>query len=193
MYLWAWHTIHKKSDLYFFFSRMKRRFFCFVHPIFSSFGILVTFVAWFSFHFFPSCPSYLAKCKQRLRNIFVTWSPKVTKNKKRKMRWTKHIWVYQFFEISVLDMQNGKFKIKCSFSQKYLRNWKSCTEWLEILNTYLKLVVKFRYSEKVTIILKNSPALFYLLRKVWTYSNFVAFSKYLTCKGNIFWPKKIIW
>ena len=44
---------------------------CFVHPIFSSFGILVTLVAWFSFLFFPSCPSCLAKCKQRLCNIFV--------------------------------------------------------------------------------------------------------------------------
>ena len=35
------------------------------------FGILVTLVAWFSFSFFLSCPSCLAKCRQRLRNIFV--------------------------------------------------------------------------------------------------------------------------
>ena len=41
--------------------------------------------------FFPSCPSCLAKCKHRLRNIFVTSSPKVTKNKKRKMGWMKHL------------------------------------------------------------------------------------------------------
>ena len=52
------------------------------------FGILITLVAWFSFRFFPSC---LAKCKQRLCNIFVTLSPKVTKNQKWKMRWTKHL------------------------------------------------------------------------------------------------------
>ena len=47
---------------------------CFVHPIFSSFGF------WYFGHFscmiffpffFSSCPSCLAKCKQRLRNIFV--------------------------------------------------------------------------------------------------------------------------
>ena len=55
------------------------------------FGILVTLVAWFSFHFFPSCPSYLAKCKQRLRNIFVTSLPKVTINQKQK--WDeRNIW-----------------------------------------------------------------------------------------------------
>ena len=35
------------------------------------FGILVTLVAWCSFCFFLSCPSCLAKCKQRLRDIFV--------------------------------------------------------------------------------------------------------------------------
>ena len=38
---------------------------CFHHLVF---GILVTLVTWFSFHFFPSCPSYLAKCEQRLCN-----------------------------------------------------------------------------------------------------------------------------
>ena len=54
------------------------------------FGILVTLVAWFSFQFFPSCPPCLAKCKQRL-HIFVTSSPKVTKNQKRKIGWTKHL------------------------------------------------------------------------------------------------------
>ena len=52
------------------------------------FGILVTLVVWFLF--FPSCPSCLAKCKQRLSNIFVTLLPKVTKNQKRKMGWTKY-------------------------------------------------------------------------------------------------------
>ena len=45
-------------------------FFCFVHPIFLSFGF------WYFGHFscvifFPSCPSCLAKCKQRLCNIFI--------------------------------------------------------------------------------------------------------------------------
>ena len=70
-----------------------------------------------------------------------------------------------FWDFS-LDMQNGKFKIKCSFSQKFLRNWKSCTEWLEMLDTYLKLVVKFRYSEKVTIIRKNLPLCFTLRKSV---------------------------
>ena len=43
------------------------------------FSILVTLIAWISFHFFPSCPSCLAKCQQRLCNIS---SAKVTKNKK---------------------------------------------------------------------------------------------------------------
>ena len=42
------------------------------------FGILVTLVAWFSFHF-------LAKCKQGLCNIFVAKS-----DQKRKKGWTKH-------------------------------------------------------------------------------------------------------
>ena len=68
-------------------------FLCFVHPIFLSFGF------WYFGHFscviffqafFPSCPSCLAKCKQRSRNIFVTLLPKVNKNQKRKVRWTKH-------------------------------------------------------------------------------------------------------
>ena len=40
--------------------------------------------------FFPSCTSWLAKCKQILCNIFITSLPKVTKNKKQKMGWTKH-------------------------------------------------------------------------------------------------------
>ena len=46
------------------------------------FGILVTLVAWLSFRFFPSCPSCLAKCKQRFYVIFLL--PKVTKNKNEK-------------------------------------------------------------------------------------------------------------
>ena len=47
---------------------------CFVPPIFSPFvfGILVTLVGWFSFHFFLSSPFCLAKCEQRIGNIFVT-------------------------------------------------------------------------------------------------------------------------
>ena len=35
------------------------------------FGILVSLVACFSFRFFLSCPSCLAKCKQRLCSIFI--------------------------------------------------------------------------------------------------------------------------
>ena len=42
-----------------------------VHPIFSSFDFWYFGHFRFSFLFFPSCPSCLAKCKQRLRNIFV--------------------------------------------------------------------------------------------------------------------------
>ena len=71
---------------------LNRYDYCFVHPIFSSIGF------WYFGHFscviffpvfFPSCPSCLAKCKQRFGNIFVTSSPKVTKNQKPKMGWTK--------------------------------------------------------------------------------------------------------
>ena len=56
------------------------------------FGILVTLVAWFSFHFFifSFCPSCLAKSKQRLHNIFICSLPKVTRNQIWKMGWTKH-------------------------------------------------------------------------------------------------------
>ena len=60
---------------------------CFVHPIFSFYGF------WYFGHFngmiffllFPSFPSCLAKCKQRLHDIFITSSPKVTKNQRQKM------------------------------------------------------------------------------------------------------------
>ena len=55
------------------------------------FGILVTLAAWFSFCFFPSCPSYLAKRKQRLRNIFIV---KSDQKPKRKMGWTKQKTIY---------------------------------------------------------------------------------------------------
>ena len=67
-----------------------RRDFCFVHLIFSSFGF------WYFGHFscvifFPlQTPSCLAKCKQRLCNIFVTLLPKVTKNQiwdERNINW----------------------------------------------------------------------------------------------------------
>ena len=68
LFLSQWHLILRK---------LRQKLvpnFCFVHPIFSSFGF------WYFGHcscsiffpFFPSCPSCLAKCKQRLRNIFVT-------------------------------------------------------------------------------------------------------------------------
>ena len=44
--------------------------------------------------FFLSCPSCLAKCKQRLRNIFVFSQlvAKVTENQKRKIGWTM-VWI----------------------------------------------------------------------------------------------------
>ena len=46
---------------------------CFVHSIFLSFGFWYFghFSCVIFFPFFQSCPSCLAKCKQRLRNIFV--------------------------------------------------------------------------------------------------------------------------
>ena len=47
--------------------------YCFVHPIFSSFGFWYFghFSCLIFFSFFPSCPSCLAKCKKRIRKIFV--------------------------------------------------------------------------------------------------------------------------
>ena len=68
---------------------------CFVHPIFlfSGFWYFGHFSCVIFFPLFPSCPSCLTKCKQRLCifsfSIFVTSYPKVTKNQKRKMRWKK--------------------------------------------------------------------------------------------------------
>ena len=58
-----------------------------VHPIFLSFGFLYFghFSCVILFPFFLSCPSCLAKCKQILRNIFITLSPKVTKNGMNKI------------------------------------------------------------------------------------------------------------
>ena len=60
--------------------------FCFAHPIFLSVGFWYFghFSSVILFPFFPSCPSCLVKCKQRLYNIFVTSSPKVTKNQNTK-------------------------------------------------------------------------------------------------------------
>jgi len=52
-----------------FLSLLMLHHFCFIHPILSTFGILVTLVAYFLFGFCPSCPSCLANCKQRLHNI----------------------------------------------------------------------------------------------------------------------------
>ena len=70
----------------------------FMRFIWRKFLIFLSFCFWYFAHFscmiffpfFPFCPSYLDKCKQRLRDIFITWLPKVTKNEKWKMRWTKH-------------------------------------------------------------------------------------------------------
>ena len=46
--------------------------FCFAHPIFLSVGFWYFghFSSVILFPFFPSCPSCLVKCKQRLRNIY---------------------------------------------------------------------------------------------------------------------------
>ena len=49
-------------------THISNSFFCFVHLF--VFCLLVTLVVWFSFPFFLSCPSYLAKSKQKLCNIF---------------------------------------------------------------------------------------------------------------------------
>ena len=61
--------------------------YCFIHPIFSSFGFWYFghFSCVIFFPFFLSCPSCLAKCKHRLCNIFITSLPKVSINEKRKM------------------------------------------------------------------------------------------------------------
>ena len=50
---------------------MRKKVFLILYFRLLVFGILVILVAWFSFYFFPSCPSCLAKCKQRLCNIFL--------------------------------------------------------------------------------------------------------------------------
>ena len=57
-----------------FDSRLFRSSYIFVFWYFGHFSCVIFFP-----FFFPSCPSCLAKCKQRLHNIFVT------KNQKRKM------------------------------------------------------------------------------------------------------------
>ena len=55
------------------------------------FDILVTLAAWFFFRFFLSCPSCLAKWKQRLRNIsvFCNFVAKSDQKPKQKMGWMK--------------------------------------------------------------------------------------------------------
>ena len=59
------------------------------------FGILVTLVAWFSFFFFPSCPSCLAKCKQMFSYFhnFVGKSDQKPKAKNGTNK-TKLLWVH---------------------------------------------------------------------------------------------------
>ena len=83
--------------------RLEASFLGFITP-FIVIGSLKSFISQF---FFPSCPFCLAKCKQRIRNNFVTLLPKVTKNQKRKMGWTKTItyWQNQYFS----DLQVGSF------------------------------------------------------------------------------------
>ena len=103
IFLWTW--VFNRYFLFFFthvsiFEQAGLAVKCFVHPIFSFFGF------WYFGHFscviffpvfFPFCPSCLAKCKQRLRNIFVTSSPKVTKNKK----WDERNNSYQYEKAEV--------------------------------------------------------------------------------------------
>ena len=57
------------------------------------FGILVTLVAWFSFRFFRLAHLALQNVNKDYIVLlyFITSSPKVTKNQKRKMGWTKHM------------------------------------------------------------------------------------------------------
>ena len=87
------YCIYDKNTLYFlskllFSLTQKKPCYCLVHPICLSFGLgyFGHFSCVISFpYFFPSCPSCLAKCKQRLCNIFVfskTSSPKLTNNEK---------------------------------------------------------------------------------------------------------------
>ena len=78
-------------------------------PYFWNFGHF-SFVIFFPF-FFLSCPSCLAQCKQRLHNIFVNSSPKMTKNQK----WDEqNIW--QEFFIFVSQNHYQMFK-------EFLLNW----------------------------------------------------------------------
>ena len=56
----------------------------------SHISIFWFWVFWSLSGFFPSCPSCLAKSKQRLHNIFICSLPKVTRNQIWKMGWTKH-------------------------------------------------------------------------------------------------------
>ena len=70
---------------------------------------------------FPSCPSCLAKCKQRLFNIFVTSSPKVTKNEKWDERNTRRQWQQQ----PVIWLPPNTNELTCLFLE--FQNWCSCT------------------------------------------------------------------
>ena len=59
--------------------------------------------------FFQSCPSCLAKCKQRLHNIFVLFissSPKMNKISKQKMIWMKHLFLDIIFFKSKIEIKN---------------------------------------------------------------------------------------
>ena len=66
--------------------------YCFVHPVFSSFGF--RYFGHLSceifFLFFLSCPSCIAKYKQRLCNIFLFWWPRHQKwPKVKNEKWDK--------------------------------------------------------------------------------------------------------
>ena len=123
------------------------------------FGILVTLVAWFSFHFFPSCPSCLAKCKQRLRNIFVTSSPKVTKNKKRKMGLTKHLSLKKElnFPLWIGGAWRGRIIVKWGFNL-YVHQVAITTTWKKMDSKTGKLVYRelffrfYYYSGKISLV-----------------------------------------
>jgi len=111
---------------------------CFVYPIFSSFGFWYFghFVSWFSFRFFPSCPSCLAKCKQILSKIFVYFCNFVAKSdQKRKMRWTKHFWILSFKTFSEVRWEkklvfNGK-EPRIMYRKHFWGIWRS--RWLRLI------------------------------------------------------------
>ena len=99
------------------------------------------FVSWYFRHFscmvifqffFPSCPSCLGKCKQRLCNIFVslvTLLPKVTKDENKKWDERNISWFFSRMR------QNWKYLFRLThlflIFGKYLHNHRPLLAWLE--------------------------------------------------------------